>query len=75
MIEIKRELKSRGVFTVNGKLFFFQQMSVDFLFQNLMKRYKIFKQNLIWEKFENDQKKFANFWYCHLQLLCNIGYA
>ena len=42
MIEIKRELKSRGVFTVNGNLFFFQQMSVDFLFQNLMKRYKIF---------------------------------
>lgn len=30
MIEIKRELKSRGVFTVNEKLFFFQQMSVDF---------------------------------------------
>lgn len=42
MIEIKRELKSRGVLTVNEKLFFFQQMSADFLFQNLMKRYKIF---------------------------------
>lgn len=44
MIEIKRELKSRGVFTVNEKLFFFQQMSVDFLFQNLIKRYKIFNK-------------------------------
>ena len=44
MIEIKRELKSRGVFTVNEKLFFFQQMWVDFLFQNLIKRYKIFNK-------------------------------
>lgn len=44
MIEIKRELKSRGVFTVNEKLFFFQQMSVDFLFKNLIKRYKIFNK-------------------------------
>lgn len=44
MIEIKRELKSRGVFTVNEKLFFFKQMSVDFLFQNLIKRYKIFNK-------------------------------